>query len=659
MKIQHKITDVDLKDKNLIGPSKLFSTPVVKFTLIPFVILSIILFFSLDSESWITNGTDHFYFEMMSVILSSIVAFYCILRGYAFKDKLSVFLGLGFYVASVIDFLHGMFAFLNLDQLSFESYFIPQTWVAGRLVMSIVMMLAIAKLATPREHENQQSNEYWRKKVLMYTIGLTGFGVLVTAGSLIQPFPFVTIDFIIKRPYEIIACVFFITSIFLFFRKKLHHNTDTFYNGILLSLVIDVFATLIISQSNFVFDTSFNVAHVLKNLSYFVLILTISISISNHFKIQHNLGKSLSDAYKRLETNERKYKDLYETSPNLLRTIDANGKILNCNEVYAKTLGYTKEEVIGSSIFDHVSHEDLDTIKNSFEQWKQFGHVAGLEITMMRKNGTTFPTLITASSIRNEKYELIGSNTSIIDLSEISQAKKQIQEEKLKRLTAIGELSARIAHDLRNPLSVLKNTIELLQLDLSEIQNAKVQNKFDRIKRAITRINHQVENVLDFVKEKPLKLESSSVNSVLSFVIDRINVPPNVIINMPNRDLKIMCDFEKLEIVFVNLLTNAIQMMSNKGEITIRSRPIDDNCVIEIEDTGPGIPTEHLEKIFDPLFTTRQIGTGLGLPSCKTIIEAHKGKISVTSLPGKGAIFRIELPQVQDVTILEPKSIPS
>ena len=241
---------------------------------------------------------------------------------------------------------------------------------------------------------------------------------------------------------------------------------------------------------------------------------------------------------------------------------------------------------------------------------------------------------------------MIGSNTSIVDLSEIHEAKKEIQNEKLKRLTSIGELSARIAHDLRNPLSVLKNTFELLELDLSEVKTESIKNKMSRIERAITRMNHQVENVLDYVKEKPLKLETTSINSILHYVLERINIPLDIVINLPKDDLKIKCDFEKLEIVFINLITNAIQVMSNKGEINIRTEFVGNTCVIDVEDNGPGVPSELIEKIFDPLFTTRQIGTGLGLPSCKTIVEAHKGTIKVVSSLGKGAIFRIELPQI-------------
>jgi len=154
--------------------------------------------------------------------------------------------------------------------------------------------------------------------------------------------------------------------------------------------------------------------------------------LENELKIQKQTQK--------LRSSEQKFRDLYENSPNLLRTIDTNGNILDCNEMYTKTLGYTKKEIIGSSIFNHVPKEKHDAMKRSFEVWKKIGRVGGREVTLLRKDRTTFRALITASGIYNKEGNLIGSNTSIIDLTEIKKAKEQAQEEKTKRLTALSSL---------------------------------------------------------------------------------------------------------------------------------------------------------------------------------------------------------------------------
>jgi len=640
-------------DKVDVSPSPQVSTQkrgptfnnAIKFLLIPLIPLITLAIISTDPNLWKINGTDHFYFEMISVILSFIVAYYCILRGYTFKDKFSLFVGLGFHVAGIIDLLHGTFALLNLGNTTFEGYFIPQTWVAGRIVLGAV--LAIAMIKSTKWHSKKISGTL-RRSIFVYTTGLAGLATLVTFFSLAGPFPYVIIDFLIQRPYEIIAAGLFTVALVVFWKNRLFLKNDMFFKGIMITLLIDIFVNLIISYSTSVFDTAFNFAHILKNISYFILILAISGSVMQRFNTQKALTQTL-------ELNEQKFRSLYETSPNLLRTIDTKGIILDCNERYAKTLGYAKKEIIGSSIFNHVPKEKLAEMKKSFQAWKKIGRVGGREVTMQRKDGTIFPALITATGIYNEKGNLIGSNTSIIDLTEIQKAKEQLQEEKIKRLTAIGELSARIAHDLRNPMSVIKNTIELVEVELDVKRNEKIQKKFDRINRAIIRINHQVENVLDFVKNKPLQFENTPLQPILAFVIDRINVPLDVTINLPKNDIKVYCDFEKLEIVFINLITNAIQAMSNKGEINIMAKDEADQVVIEVSDSGPGIAKEYLSKIFDPLFTTRQVGTGLGLPSCKNIIEKHSGTIVVQTRLGEGTTFVIKLPRKLNLVTVDAK----
>lgn len=344
-----------------------------------------------------------------------------------------------------------------------------------------------------------------------------------------------------------------------------------------------------------------------------------------------------------LKTSEKKYRDLYETSTEMYRTVNVDGVIMDANSVYLKVLGYSKGEVIGRSIFDHVAEDSLSALQESFNMWKKEGVVRNKEIWFKRKDGTIFPTLLSASNLYDDG-KVIGSNTVIKDMTEIYAARKELEETKTQKLMAIGELTARIAHDLRNPLSVIKNVIYLMQLRNSNIDE---QNKkdFDRLTRAISRMTHQIDEVLNYVTPKPLDLQKNSIQQILHFVFERITIPSCMIIALPQKDIEIMCDREKLEIVFINLITNAIQAMNNQGKISIRIIDEDTSVLIEVEDDGPGIPNDILPKIFDPLFTTRQIGTGLGLVSCKSIIEKHGGTINVKTKVGVGTTFSIRLPK--------------
>lgn len=357
-----------------------------------------------------------------------------------------------------------------------------------------------------------------------------------------------------------------------------------------------------------------------------------------------NYEKDLDILIERYEKAEQKYHNLYDNSPDLYRTIDLEGRILEVNQTYATSLGYTKQEIIGHSIFEYVAENSIIDLHTSFLTWKESGQVISKEIWMKRKDGSTFPTLLSATNLCDKEGKIIGSNTTIRDITELHKVRKEAEEHKKERLSAIGDLSSRISHDFRNPISLIKNTVELMKtkknlLDAQSIEHLNV------IEKATARIVHQVDEVLDYVSPKTLQLENCSLNTVLNNTIQKIN-PGNITISMPEKDIMMVCDGQKLEIVFSNLIQNAIQVMIDTGSIHIRSIEQDEKVKIEVEDTGPGIPKSILPKIFDPLFTTRQVGTGLGLVSCKSIIERHGGTIDVETHVDVGTKFVIILPQL-------------
>ena len=211
---------------------------------------------------------------------------------------------------------------------------------------------------------------------------------------------------------------------------------------------------------------------------------------------------------------------------------------------------------------------------------------------------------------------------------------------KSEKMAIIGELTSRLAHDLRNPLSVIKAAHGIMKEQPK--MNIEKRLKYNaRIDRALLRIIHLVDDVLGFVRISDLELVATSLLSVIESSMDSIDIPQKIKIIKPENDFQINCDIRKLEAVFANLITNSIQAVENEGRIEIRFSDIQNGIKIEIEDTGPGIAKSIISKIFDPLFTTKTSGTGLGLAICKTIIEQHDGTISAKSNP---TTFTILLP---------------
>ncbi len=212
---------------------------------------------------------------------------------------------------------------------------------------------------------------------------------------------------------------------------------------------------------------------------------------------------------------------------------------------------------------------------------------------------------------------------------------------KSEKLAIIGELASRMAHDLRNPLSTIKNTIELMESKPKLKIEEKLQY-YGKLRRAMNRMSHQVDDVLDFVRTSELKLQPYSVLDIINIVKDSITVPSDVTVKIEQENIRINCDYRKIEAVFTNLLLNAIQAVETKGEVNIRIIDNVNDVLIAFEDSGKGIEPQNLSKIFDPLFTTKQLGTGLGLSICKSIVEQHGGNISVKNNP---TTFLIRLPK--------------
>ena len=261
------------------------------------------------------------------------------------------------------------------------------------------------------------------------------------------------------------------------------------------------------------------------------------------------------------------------------------------------------------------------------------------EICNKAKDGTLFwneATIVPFADKDGVIYEYVAIRNDITNQKELS--KKLIENE---RLSAIGELSARIAHDIRNPLSVIKNSLGNIKLIKNDPAN--MDKTIDRCDRAVDRIAHQIDGVMGFLKESPLEINRLSLLEIIQSAILGIPNHDGVNIIVPTKDVSVLGDKIKLESLFYNLIINAVQKLNGNGTITIKADEDEtiNKSKITISDDGEAIPEEFLLKIFEPLITTKQQGTGLGLASCKKIIEQHEGFISVSNNP---VTFTIILP---------------
>jgi signal transduction histidine kinase len=282
--------------------------------------------------------------------------------------------------------------------------------------------------------------------------------------------------------------------------------------------------------------------------------------------------------------------------------------------------------------------------------------------SIARRNENREDRVVTINDlIEDEKREINTIQTLIKKQSKsLERAKKILREKQLilqtelerktsrfsnnEKFSIMGELSSKMAHDIRNPLNVIKVQVDLLKVRYSKQEDKIMLDSLGRMERAVNGINNQLEDILNFLKESPVRFENNSILKILNESLVNINKPDTVTIGLPTHDATVLCDGYKMQRVFTNMIQNSIQAMGNAGTISIQIFEQNNVIKIEIKDTGPGIPDELLPKIFEPLFTTKVAGTGLGLSICKKIIDDHNGFVSVKNNP---TTFTITIPNSQ------------
>jgi signal transduction histidine kinase len=289
-----------------------------KCVILPSISLLIIALISTNQILWITSSIHHFYIELFGTIFAGILAFYYISRAYTLTERFSLFIGIGFLVNTLIDLFHVIVSILNMDDILFLKYFIPQTWVAGRLFLSAMLAIAIFKYTSfssvnSDTQQKQQQISLGKKNqnilslsVLLYLIIVVLFVSIVAVSSLFVVFPFSVVDNIpIHRPYEIFALALFLVSLYYFYKKGIYKNKDVFYTSLAVSIVVDIFGQIIMSYSAHPFDTSHNIAHVLKDASYFINIIGLALSsIQYNSRLREN-NELLNQQYQKVKESEK------------------------------------------------------------------------------------------------------------------------------------------------------------------------------------------------------------------------------------------------------------------------------------------------------------------------------------------------------------------
>lgn len=353
--------------------------------------------------------------------------------------------------------------------------------------------------------------------------------------------------------------------------------------------------------------------------------------------IRYSLDRA--NAVHELKARENKYRNLFEGSKDAVFIAGSGLELTEVNKAASQLFGISQEELVGADFADLIQEGDFK--KKFIDLFNQGQLINDLEIEIGKDNKESRPCLISISYLEsaNGKPLVHGILHDITHIKKAELANLQAQ-----KLAANERLMRILAHEIRNPLNNISLSVDHFDM-MDEDDPEMEQNLVDIIKRNCKRINHIITELLNLTKPPELTFEKHDLQSILdeSLAInaDRLDLQKIVVQkNYANYPLEIQADKPKLIIAFTNILVNAIEAMEmNKGELKITLSNSGSQCNVSIKDNGSGIPEEYLPKLFEPFFTLKKNGIGLGLAASYSIIQSHRADVKVLSKVNEGTEF--------------------
>ncbi|WP_053363664.1 PAS domain S-box protein [Bacillus sp. FJAT-27251] len=340
-----------------------------------------------------------------------------------------------------------------------------------------------------------------------------------------------------------------------------------------------------------------------------------------------------------LEESHQRYQSLFDSNPDLVASLDVDGRITNINPSVQKITGYSAGQAKGKSYIEFVAPSTLEKSTMALRKALK-GKPQTFEGELMHKNGRKGLFHITHVPII-VKGKVVGIYVISKDITAHKKAEEYLR--KNDRISAIGQLAAGIAHEIRNPLTSLKGFMQLLE------EKSDEKEYFRIMLREMERLELITDEFLILAKPQAKKYSFKAISSILEGFLPLVETQANlnnvkISTTMESGLPPICCDVNQMKQVFLNVMKNAIESMPGGGEIAIDVTKKDECIQIVIEDQGCGIPPRRLKRIWEPFYSTKEKGTGLGLMIIFNIIKEHRGDIEIQSELGKGTQVRIRLP---------------
>ena len=353
------------------------------------------------------------------------------------------------------------------------------------------------------------------------------------------------------------------------------------------------------------------------------------------------------DAERAMEESKELYKSLLHASPNPIFVIDLEGNITYVSKEAVKLFGFKDyKEMLGISLFDLLDEKELGKVISALQRLYEGNIIQNEEFTSIRKDGSQFIAEICSSVIINSKGLQSGYISIMRDTTAQKESEKKFRE--IEKFATLGEFSAGIAHEINNPLNIILGYSQMLLEDID--LNPEFRRKLTSIQTQTVRASKIIDKLFSYstkITPKRKKIDiNKTINDVLLSLKPRLDLADIRVEKYLAPDVFIHAERFQIEQVFDNIITNSIQAISNKGTITIKTSLKEDTAEIVFSDSGTGISANELPRIFEPFYSGRKKGTGMGLSIVRKIVLAHKGNINIESTVGKGTTVTITLPVI-------------
>ena len=371
------------------------------------------------------------------------------------------------------------------------------------------------------------------------------------------------------------------------------------------------------------------------------------------------LDRRVTERTRELTLERNFIQAVVDTQDALVIVLDRNGRITNFNRACEDLTGFTREDLMGQPIWEHlIPPEVRESVQQVFSNLVEGRFPNSHENEWLTRDGERRTIAWRNNVLLDEHHTVEFVVATGIDITQRLKAEQEMAAIQAKmaaqeKMATVGQITATVSHELRNPLGVIRNGIYNLKNFLANADE-RVHRNLERLERGVLRCDNIIKDLLDFSRNTQSQPVPTDFDAWLREVLEEQMKPKWVRLHISGglNGQIIHLDHDRIRRVFINLYENAVQAMqevwegdpTRKFDITVHTRHGEDAIEILFADTGPGIPGELIEKVFDPLFSTKVYGVGLGLPTVRNIMEQEGGGIRISSTPGLGTSVRLWLP---------------